>query len=418
MGGLKQADLARRAGISASYLNLIEHNRRRIGGKLLLDIAEALDVEPAMLAEGAEATLIAGLREAASDLPQLDVELDRIDEFAGRFPGWAELLAERHKRVMALERTVAALTDRLTHDPHLAARLHDMLTTVTAIRSTASILADSDDIEPEWQARFHRNINEDSARLAETSQELVRYLDAVDDRDAGTDSPQEEVDALLASHRFSFDEIEQGSATPEDLADRIGGELSTVARRLLRAMLEQSAADTAAVPYEAGIAALRSHGPDPFALAPVWGCDPGLAMRRIAVLADPAGLEPVGLAVCDASGTLTYRQPLDSLPLARFGAGCTMLPLYRALSSPMLPITTLVRPTGRIEERFRAYAYASPLGPLSANMPPLLRAQMLIVPAPAASSQDAAVEVGVSCRICPRPGCPGRREPSVLSRGL
>ena len=113
MGGLKQADLARRAGISASYLNLIEHNRRRIGGKLLLDIAEALDVEPAMLAEGAEATLIAGLREAASDLPQLDVELDRIDEFAGRFPGWAELLAERHKRVMALERTVAALTDRL-----------------------------------------------------------------------------------------------------------------------------------------------------------------------------------------------------------------------------------------------------------------------------------------------------------------
>ena len=34
MTGLKQADLARNLGISASYLNLIEHNRRRIGGKL------------------------------------------------------------------------------------------------------------------------------------------------------------------------------------------------------------------------------------------------------------------------------------------------------------------------------------------------------------------------------------------------
>lgn len=42
MGGLKQSDLARQIGISASYLNLIEHNRRRIGGKLLLDIAAAL----------------------------------------------------------------------------------------------------------------------------------------------------------------------------------------------------------------------------------------------------------------------------------------------------------------------------------------------------------------------------------------
>ncbi|MEO2038381.1 MAG: helix-turn-helix transcriptional regulator, partial [Martelella sp.] len=55
--GLKQAELARRAEISASYLNLIEHNRRRIGGKLLLDIAEILGVEPAVLTEGAEATL-------------------------------------------------------------------------------------------------------------------------------------------------------------------------------------------------------------------------------------------------------------------------------------------------------------------------------------------------------------------------
>ncbi|WP_304951541.1 helix-turn-helix domain-containing protein, partial [Sulfitobacter sp.] len=36
MAGLKQAELAQQSGISASYLNLIEHNRRRIGGKLLL----------------------------------------------------------------------------------------------------------------------------------------------------------------------------------------------------------------------------------------------------------------------------------------------------------------------------------------------------------------------------------------------
>mgnify|MGYP001802980991 FL=1 len=62
MTGLKQADLARNLGISASYLNLIEHNRRRIGGKLLLDIASALGVDPSVLTEGAEAALIAALR--------------------------------------------------------------------------------------------------------------------------------------------------------------------------------------------------------------------------------------------------------------------------------------------------------------------------------------------------------------------
>ena len=37
LSGIRQNDLARRAGISPSYLNLIEHNRRRIGGKTLLN---------------------------------------------------------------------------------------------------------------------------------------------------------------------------------------------------------------------------------------------------------------------------------------------------------------------------------------------------------------------------------------------
>ena len=59
IAGMRQADLARQVGISASYLNLIEHNRRRIGGKLLLDIAQVLGVEPSMLTQGAEAALIA-----------------------------------------------------------------------------------------------------------------------------------------------------------------------------------------------------------------------------------------------------------------------------------------------------------------------------------------------------------------------
>ena len=40
--GLKQAELAQRVGVSASYLNLIEHNRRRISEDLLARLALAL----------------------------------------------------------------------------------------------------------------------------------------------------------------------------------------------------------------------------------------------------------------------------------------------------------------------------------------------------------------------------------------
>ena len=120
MMGMRQADLARNAGISASYLNLIEHNRRRIGGKLLLDIAAILGVEPAQLSEGAEAALTASLREAASSAlggqgearaPIAQVEVDRVEEFAGRFPGWAQLLAAQQARIQDLEQAVEALSD-------------------------------------------------------------------------------------------------------------------------------------------------------------------------------------------------------------------------------------------------------------------------------------------------------------------
>jgi transcriptional regulator with XRE-family HTH domain len=52
--GLGQGALARQVGISPSYLNLIEHDRRRIGGKLLVALAAALDADPADLTPGGE----------------------------------------------------------------------------------------------------------------------------------------------------------------------------------------------------------------------------------------------------------------------------------------------------------------------------------------------------------------------------
>ena len=164
--GLKQSALAASAGISPSYLNLIEHNRRRIGGKILLRLAEALDVEPQALSQGAEAALIAGLREAAGDGCGAP-ELARLEEFIGRFPGWATLMLAQFREGQERAQMVQTLTDRLAHDPHLAASIHEVISVVTAIRSTAAILVETEKLEPAWQARFHRNINEDSQRLAE-----------------------------------------------------------------------------------------------------------------------------------------------------------------------------------------------------------------------------------------------------------
>ena len=92
--------------------------------------------------------------------------MGRAEGFAGRFPGLVELVAAQARRLEAQERDVEALNDRLTHDSFLNVSLHDVLSTVTAIRSTAAILNEGDDLEMAWRDWFHRTLYEDSRRLA------------------------------------------------------------------------------------------------------------------------------------------------------------------------------------------------------------------------------------------------------------
>ena len=443
--GQRQVDLARQVGISASYLNLIEHNRRRIGGKLLLDLAAALGVEPSALTEGAEAALIATLREAGSATPQTEAEVDRIEDFAARFSGWAGTLAERHRRVLALERTVEQLTDRLTHDPYLAASMHEVLSSVTAIRSTAAILVETRELEPEWRDRFHRNINEDATRLARSAQALVSYLDGAGKADAALSSPQDELETFLSRRGYHFTELETGGGacdtTLEVLIDGAEALQSASARAQARVYLDRYRDDAARVPLGRLRAALAGAGDeiasdevDPLRLAQDLSVDPATVMRRLASLPDAPPLPgeteapnigPVGLVSCDASGTLLLRRPLDGFALPRFGAACPRWPLFAALNRPMTPIRQTLRQSGPHGRLFRAFAIAQPAGRPDYNADPLFEAHMLILPLArdvmaqeTAGDRDTAREVGVSCRICPARDCSGRREPSILTDGF
>lgn len=419
--GLRQADLARRAGISASYLNLIEHNRRRIGGKLLLDIAEVLDVEAAHLSEGAEAALTGTLREAAADAPLAGAELEATDDFAGRFPGWARLLSEQHGRIGRLEQSVEALTDRLAHDPHLAASLHEVLSTVTAIHASSTILVETRQLEPEWRDRFHRNIHEDSSRLAEGAQRLVDELDAGQRRDVAQVSPQEEVDTWLDAAGHAFAGLEAGAGVEAVLES--AGLSSATAMSLARDRLERMATDAVALPTEALAGALgampRGEVPDPTDLAARLGVEVALVMRRIvtlpAELADDLLPSRPGLVVADASGTFLYRREIAGFPLPRFGAACPLWPLFTALHRPMFPVRALVEMAGRSEGAFDVFAIAEAQGVTRAGDDPILRSHMLIWPTEAGGRRTRGV--GVTCRICPRDGCAARREPSIMALG-
>lgn len=417
VSGLRQADLARQVGISASYLNLIEHNRRRIGGKLLVDIAQVLGVEPSMLSEGAEAALIASLREAAADAAAVGAEADRVDEFAGRFPGWAELLAQQHNRISTLERNVVTLSDRLTHDPLLAASLHEVLSTAAAIRSTSSILAEPGDLEPEWRDRFHRNLDQDAERLAESAKALVGYLDESDSSsEERRGMPLEQVEAFVASHGHHFPQIESAGMLDVDLLDDLDG---AAARKIAQVLLSVYAADTRAMPLDAFLAALDELGIDTFALARRFSTDLPAVFRRLASLPEGALPHPVGLVLCDASGSTLFRKPIPGFALPRHGEACPLWPLFTALNRPLVPLRRRVSQVGRIAAEFDCLAVAWPQEAPGYDLDPVYHSIMLILPVPTGEQgAQEALPVGTSCRVCPREQCISRREPSILSQGF
>ncbi|UYV35907.1 helix-turn-helix domain-containing protein [Rhodobacteraceae bacterium D3-12] len=427
--GMRQSQLAKLVEISPSYLNLIEHNRRRIGGKLLINIAGVLGVEPSLLAEGAEAALIERLRRAAAEADEEGAELAQVEDFAGRFPGWARLVAAQGRRIAALERAVASLNDRLTHDPHLAATLHEVLDTATSIRSTAGILVDTKEIEPEWRERFHRNINEDALRLADGARSLAGFLDAEDAGENEPGSPQDELEAFWSAHSGHFQALEEVKTVeiPEALVAGASQLVSASAQVQARAALDRYRRDADLMPLPEVLGVLEEAGPNPLILSERFGVDLGAAMRRIASVPE---LE-AGLVICDGSGTITFRQPVEGFVLPRYGAACPLWPLFRALSRPLVPLFERLhqpgRRDGRVQERaFVTYAVAQPRSAPGLNRDPLYEAHMLILPVngplQAAEGETGGegngIAVGANCRICTARNCQARREPSIMTGGV
>ena len=405
--GGRQADLARACGISPSYLNLIEHDRRRIGGALLLRIARALEVDPAALAEGAGAGLLAELREAAAR-PRArggaTPEAERADDFATRFPGWAGLVAAQSGRLRELEGTVAALGDRLAHDARLAGALHEVLSAATAIRSAAAILTDPAGIDPPWQRRFLRNIAEDSARLAHGAEALAGSLGEAGTPGAGpAGTPREEFEDWLATRA---DSTGAAAEPPAEAALPAG----PAARALALAWTGRLAEDRAALPDAALRAALAEHPCDLARAAHALRRPLGLVLRRIAHLPGEAGR--TGLVLCDASGAPILRRPVAGFAMPRFAAPCPLWPLYDALTAPGRPVRVVVEGPGPAAERHEAWAVAERSHPEGLAGPARVEAVMLIR-APRGEGGEVR-GVGPGCRVCPREGCGARREPAIL----
>ena len=401
--GLKQAALARDVGISASYLNLIEHDRRRIGGKLLVAIAKALGLDPQVLTRARLDPMTADLQALAKS-HHMPVETAQIDDFATRFPGWAAALTAQAARIADLEQMLGGLDERLTHDPQLSADMTDMLAAISAIRSTASILIASPEIDAGWRRRFDGNIDTESRRLAESSARMAARFEHLARAPLDQATPLEAARALLDSASYHFAQIESRGA------EAVSTVLAGADQPLTRRMLEVYARDADHMPLAPFDAAARELDYDPAALGTHFAAPLPSVFRRLASLPGAADRPDIGLVACDTAGAVVFAKAPRGFDLPRGDAPCPLWPLFDALSQNGQPIRCAVQSAD--DTRFDTFAICEPRGPAQFGTPVTHVAWMLLI---ARNTDGTARRVGATCRLCAVRDCAARREPSILT---
>lgn len=207
--GLTQAGLARELGISASYLNLIEANKRAVGGKLVNKLARSLNLDVEVLTGAAEQRLRDDLSELPMDPVFRHVSLERnfADEVVARNPEWARMMLTLYRAYLDGNQALAVLSDRLNRDPWLQASVHRMLTHITTIRSTAEILVETEQLDDSQRDRFQNVLHSESARLTEAAQQMVSFFELQNTTNPSV-AAAEQVDEFIIGHRNYFPGLE------------------------------------------------------------------------------------------------------------------------------------------------------------------------------------------------------------------
>ncbi len=207
---LSQAALARAVGISPSYLNLIENNKREVGGSLLLRIAERLNLDIDRLSGASEQRMIQAIEELLSDPVLSGLELDpaSIRDLVARHPEAALAMTRLHRAYIDSIAGIEAYANRLKSDPLLSQMLHQVLNRIAAMRSGAEILSSVPDLTETERARFVGTINREAQDLTGILRNLVSHFEQTASRQKAVSPLRELEDAIIAANNH-FSELEE-----------------------------------------------------------------------------------------------------------------------------------------------------------------------------------------------------------------
>jgi predicted transcriptional regulator/transcriptional regulator with XRE-family HTH domain len=427
---LSQQALAVRLGISASYLNLIEHDQRAVTASLLIKLGETLRVDLATLSGSGERQLEVSLREAFAD-PLLSADAvpeAEIAELAATAPNAARAVLALYRawRVAREDAGGIALpSGRRVLLPNEEARdfFDDRANHFPSLETAAEAIAGELRAAP---AEMNHAIAERLRREHGLTVAVQKLEGALRRYDPATRSlalsemlPRESRGFHMA---FQLALLEARDVAETIVADAAPS--SPEAGMLIRVGLLNYVAGALLMPYGAFADAARALRHDMEALAARFGVSFEQACHRLSTLQRQGtrGVPFFFLRV-DPAGNVSKRFSAAGFPFARYGGSCPRWVVHTAFAQPgQVQVQVAELPDGAAYLCFArtvtrpAHGWGDPrpvhvvaMGCGLANAEDVAYADGIDV-------EHAKVGIGLSCRLCDRPDCRSRAFPPLEHR--
>ncbi len=435
--GLSQVKLAELLGISASYLNLIEHGKRRLPAEVAFRAASVLSVDLREFAQDDSGALLPELMEmlADPDLEERDLKASDVRDLVQDQPGMAKIFSRVYRSWKASQeevrrlRAVAAEDLSGIDDSRLPSEeVNDFVARHRNHFGSVETIADL----------FWRRYSLSSPRLLEGLERILREafqveLRVVTARTADSRlrhyDPERRVltlsetlpqrsRAFHAAHQLGL--LSLGTQL-EDVADD-PGLTQDASRKLARMVVASYFAGAMLMPYERFWEAAETERYDIELLGHRFRTGFEQVCHRLTTLRRQ-GMEgvPFHFLKVDLAGNLAKRFDGSGIRFARFGGGCALWAVHQAFLVPGRFHVQVSEMTDGAKylgvARTAATRHAGFRGPETVHAIELgcrwEHADRVVYADAVDLDRFAPVEVGVNCRVCERKACPQRAFPSV-----
>ncbi len=439
---LTQAELAERLGISSSYLNLIEHDRRSLTAPLLLKLAQLFQLDLDAFAGDDEARLAADLQEAFGDPLFEDHELLTADlrELAGNAPAARAVLA-LYRAYQSARDSARALAERLEEGIDVTAldRLH------LPSEEVSDVIQRNRNHFPRLEEAAEALTSDARLDPADLYAGLVTYLKEAHGIEVVITTVESDPTAVRRyapeGKRLFLSEVLPPRSRNFQLAHQIGlltlgpafeeivrnSHLTTSdSVKLCKVALANYFAGAVLMPYERFRAAAEAVRYDVELLGHRFRTSFEQVCHRLTTLQRP-GAEgvPFHLIRVDIAGNISKRFSASGIRFARFSGACPRWNVHKAFMTPQtvrtqvshMPDGTGYFSIARTIRKARA-GYGSPHTLLAIELGCEIRHARRLVYADGVDleSPEAAVPIGVTCRLCERLECGQRAFPSMQNR--